>query len=46
MVGDALSVRERLVNRMTFGLLVPALLALPFLAALIWWALTADFAPY
>ena len=45
MVGDALSVRERLVNRVTFGLLVPALLALPFLAGLIWWSLGRGLQP-
>lgn len=45
MVGDALSVREGLVNRVTFGLLIPALLALPFLAGLIWWSLGRGLQP-
>ncbi|MDS9470015.1 sensor histidine kinase N-terminal domain-containing protein [Paracoccus sp. MBLB3053] len=45
MVGDAVAVRERLVNRVTFGLLIPALLALPILAGLIWWAVGRGLQP-
>lgn len=36
MVGDALAVREGLVNGVVIGLLAPALLILPVLALLIW----------
>ena len=36
MVGDNLSVRERLVGDVTTGLLLPSLLVLPALAGLIW----------
>lgn len=36
MVGDNLSVRERLVEDVTTGFLLPALLVLPALAGLIW----------
>lgn len=45
MVGDALSMRERLVRGVILGLLVPALAILPVLAALIWFAVGRGLAP-
>lgn len=36
MIGDSLKVRDRLVNDVTAGLLLPAALILPLLAGLIW----------
>lgn len=36
MIGDSMQVRDRLVNDVTAGLLVPAALILPLLAGLIW----------
>ena len=45
MVGDARSVRDRLVGDVAFGLLVPALLILPVLAGLIWLAVRRGLAP-
>ncbi|SEO16560.1 two-component system, OmpR family, sensor histidine kinase QseC [Paracoccus alcaliphilus] len=45
MVGDARSVRDRLVNGVAMGLLAPALLILPLLAALIWLAVRSGLAP-
>ena len=36
MIGDSLQVRDRLVNDVTAGLLLPAALILPLLAGLIW----------
>ncbi len=36
MIGDSLRVRDRLVNDVTAGLLLPAALILPLLAGLIW----------
>lgn len=36
MIGDSLQVRDRLVNDVTAGLLLPAALILPVLAGLIW----------
>lgn len=36
MVGDSMKVRDRLVNDVTAGLLLPAALILPLLAGLIW----------
>ncbi|MDK3018900.1 ATP-binding protein [Pseudodonghicola flavimaris] len=38
LVGDALAMRDHLVHGVVMGLLVPALLVLPALALLIWWA--------
>lgn len=45
MVGDALSMRDQLVHRVVMGFLIPALLMLPLLAALIWWAVGRGLAP-
>lgn len=45
MVGDARSVRDGLVHDVAMGLLAPALLILPLLAALIWFALRSGLAP-
>ncbi|WP_112313300.1 ATP-binding protein [Pseudogemmobacter bohemicus] len=45
MVGDALSMRERLVRGVILGLLAPALAILPVLAALIWFAVGRGLAP-
>lgn len=45
MVGDALGMRERLVDGVVIGLLVPAILILPLLAAVIWFAVRHGLAP-
>ncbi len=45
MVGDSQTVRDRLVRDVTTGLLVPAVLILPFLAALIWLSLRGGLMP-
>ncbi|ALG73614.1 histidine kinase [Azospirillum thiophilum] len=45
MVGDTRTMRDRLVSGVTLGLLPPALLVLPFIAFLIWWAVGAGLAP-
>lgn len=45
MVGDAISVRDRLVSGVVFGLLAPAALILPLLAALIWAAVRGGLTP-
>lgn len=45
MVGDARSIRERLVHDVAMGLLAPALLILPLLAVLIWLAVRGGLAP-
>lgn len=45
MVGDALGMRDRLARGVAMGLLVPAILILPLLAALIWLAVRRGLAP-
>ncbi|MBL4918559.1 sensor histidine kinase [Szabonella alba] len=45
MVGDAKSVRDRLVGDVVLGLLAPALLILPLLAGLIWLAVRRGLQP-
>ncbi|QEW29577.1 ATP-binding protein [Roseovarius indicus] len=45
MVGDRLTVRERLVTDVTRGLLIPALAILPVLAGLIWLSVGQGLAP-
>ncbi|SIQ97000.1 two-component system, OmpR family, sensor histidine kinase QseC [Paracoccus thiocyanatus] len=45
MVGDARAVRDRLVHGVVIGLLAPALLILPLLAALIWLAVRRGLEP-
>ncbi len=45
MVGDARSMRDRLVHGVAMGLLAPAMLVLPLLAALIWLAVRSGLAP-
>lgn len=45
MVGDAVFMRERLVHGVAMGLLAPAMLILPLLAALIWLAVRGGLAP-
>ncbi|SEO21917.1 two-component system, OmpR family, sensor histidine kinase QseC [Paracoccus alcaliphilus] len=45
MVGDARFMRERLVHGVAMGLLAPAMLVLPLLAALIWLAVRGGLAP-
>lgn len=45
MVGDRLTVRERLVSDVTRGLLIPALAILPVLAGLIWLSVGQGLAP-
>lgn len=45
MVGDALSMRDRLVHGVAIGLLAPAILILPLLAALIWFAVRRGLEP-
>ncbi len=45
MVGDARFMRDRLVQGVAMGLLVPALLVLPLLAGLIWLAVRRGLAP-
>lgn len=45
MVGDARSVRDRLVGDVAFGLLIPAVLILPLLAVLIWLAVRRGLEP-
>ncbi len=45
MVGDRLTVRQKLVRDLTEGLLLPALFILPLLAGLIWLALNRGLAP-
>ena len=45
MVGDARFMRERLVHGVAMGLLAPAMLILPLLAALIWLAVRSGLAP-
>lgn len=45
MVGDRLTVRTKLVDDVTRGLLLPAIVILPILAALIWLALDRGLAP-
>ncbi|WP_341212837.1 ATP-binding protein [uncultured Limimaricola sp.] len=45
MVGDRLTVRERLVSDVARGLLLPALAILPMLAALIWVSVGRGLAP-
>ncbi|AXC49542.1 HAMP domain-containing protein [Paracoccus suum] len=45
MVGDALSVRERLVRGVAIGLLAPAILILPLLAGMIWLAVRHGLEP-
>lgn len=45
MVGDARSVRDRLVGDVVFGLLAPALMILPLLAGLIWLAVRRGLEP-
>jgi len=45
MVGDARAMRDRLVHGVAMGLLVPAILILPLLAALIWLAVRRGLEP-
>ena len=45
MVGDAHSMRDRLVHGVVMGLLTPAMLILPLLAALIWLSVRGGLAP-
>lgn len=45
MVGDSLRVRDALVNDVSLGLIVPAVLILPVLALLIWWAVAQGLRP-
>lgn len=45
MVGDARFIRDRLVHGVVMGLLAPAMLILPLLAALIWLAVRGGLAP-
>ncbi|RDD68495.1 MULTISPECIES: ATP-binding protein [Paracoccus] len=45
MVGDARFMRERLVHGVAMGLLAPAMLVLPLLAALIWLAVRSGLTP-
>lgn len=45
MVGDARFMRERLVHGVAMGLLAPAMLILPLLAAMIWLAVRSGLAP-
>ncbi|MEX3316240.1 ATP-binding protein [Sulfitobacter sp. PS-8MA] len=45
MVGDRLAVRDRLVNDVVRGLLIPALAILPLLAGLIWLSVGRGLAP-
>ncbi len=45
MVGDARAMRDRLIMGVTIGVLAPAILILPFLALLIWWAVGRGLAP-
>lgn len=45
LVGDNLRIRDRLVNGMMTGLLLPALLTLPLLAALIWFSVGGGLLP-
>lgn len=45
MVGDARSMRDRLVSDASMGLIVPAVLILPLLAMLIWLAVGRGLAP-
>ncbi len=45
MVGDALAMRDRLVHGVVMGLLAPAVLILPLLAALIWLAVRRGLEP-
>lgn len=45
MVGDRLTVRQKLVRGLTEGLLLPTLVILPLLAGLIWLALDRGLAP-
>lgn len=45
MVGDARAVREGLVRGVIIGLLAPALLILPLMAVLIWWAVGSGLYP-
>lgn len=45
MVGDSLKVRNMLANDVAFGLLAPAVLILPLLALLIWWAVARGLRP-
>lgn len=45
MVGDARFMRDRLVQGVAMGLLVPAILVLPLLAGLIWLAVRGGLAP-
>lgn len=45
MIGDSMQVRDRLVNDVTAGLLLPAALILPLLAGLIWISVGRGLAP-
>jgi len=45
MVGDSLRVRDMLVNDVALGLIAPAVLILPVLALLIWWAVARGLRP-
>jgi two-component system sensor histidine kinase QseC len=45
LVGDSLHIRDGLVNDVIKGLLLPALLIVPFLAALIWLSVEKGLAP-
>lgn len=45
MVGDALSIRDRLVHGVAIGLLAPVILILPLLAALIWFSVRRGLEP-
>jgi two-component system sensor histidine kinase QseC len=45
LVGDSLEIRERLIGDVVKGLLLPALVILPVLAALIWFSVGRGLAP-
>lgn len=45
LVGDSLEIRERLIGDVVKGLLLPALVVLPVLAALIWFSVGRGLAP-
>lgn len=45
MVGDAVAMRQGLVSRVVWGLLGPALIILPLLAVVIWWAIGQGLQP-
>ena len=46
LVGDSLEIRDRLVSDVVKGLLLPALVILPLLAALIWLSVERGLAPF